>query len=65
MVSSDGKEVQSTISFHDGRRGFEIPDVSTESGGVVLLHAKGMFSDLSQNGSALGEVLIRLQMDIQ
>ena len=38
-VSSDGKEVQSTISFHDGRHGFEIPNASTESGGVVLIRA--------------------------
>jgi hypothetical protein len=64
-VSSDGKEAQSTISFHDGHNGFEIPNVSTESGGVVLLRAEGMFFDLGQNGSDPGEVLIRLQMDIQ
>jgi len=64
-VSSDGKEVLSTISFHDGHRGFEIPNVSTEPGGVVLLRAKGMFSGLNQDSSYAEEVLIRLQMDIQ
>ncbi len=64
-VSRDGKEVQSTISFHDGQRGFEIPSVSTESGGVVLLRTKGMFSGLKQDSSNAGEVLIRLQMDLR
>lgn len=64
-VSSDGKKVQSTISFHDGQRGFELPNVSTESGGVVLLRAKGMFAGLNQDSSYAGEVLIRLQVDIQ
>jgi hypothetical protein len=42
-VSSDGKEIESTISFHDGHRGFELPNVSTESGGGVLLRVRGMF----------------------
>jgi DNA-directed RNA polymerase specialized sigma24 family protein len=42
-ISSDGKEIQSTVSFHDGRNGFEIPNVSTESGGVVLIRARGIF----------------------
>ncbi len=65
VVSSDGKEVRSTISFHDGLRGFELPNVSTESGGVVLLRAKGMFAGLNQDSGYAGEVLIRLQMDIQ
>ncbi len=64
-ISRDGKEVQATISFHDGRRGFGLPNVSTESGGVVLLRVKGMSSGLNQDSSYSGEVLIRLQMDIQ
>jgi hypothetical protein len=64
-VSSDGKEVQSTISLHDGRRGFELPNVGTESGGVVLLRVKGMFPGPNQDRGDPGEVLIRLQMDIQ
>ncbi len=68
-VSSDGKEVQSTISFHDGHDGFEIPNVSTESGGVVLILAKRMLPD-PQNGSpsASGgskDILIRIRVDIQ
>ncbi len=64
-VSRDGKEVQSALSFHDGHRGFELPTTSTESGGVVLLRAKGMFAGLNQDRAESGEVLIRLQMDIQ
>jgi hypothetical protein len=64
-VSRDGKEVQSTLSFHDGHRGFELPNVSTESGGVVLLRAKGMFAGMNQDGRDAEEVLIRLQVDVQ
>jgi hypothetical protein len=64
-ISDDGAEVRSTISFHDGHNGFEIPDVSTESGGVVLLRVKGMFPGLNQDSSYGGEVLIRLQVDVQ
>jgi hypothetical protein len=64
-ISSDGKEIQSTVSFHDGRNGFEIPNVSTESGGTVLIRACGIFPPLNQDGGDPGEVLIRLQMDIQ
>jgi hypothetical protein len=67
-VSSDGKEVQSTISFHDGHNGFEIPNVSTESGGVVLIYAKGMFPGLQSTGeqdTRSIEVLVRLQVDVR
>jgi hypothetical protein len=64
-ISSDGKEIQSTISFHDGRNGFEVSNVSTESGGVVLIRARGIFPPLNQDSGDPGEVLIRLQMDVQ
>ena len=67
-MSSDGKEVQSTISFHDGHNGFEIPNVSTESGGVVLIHAKGMFPGSQSTGEQDNrsiEVLVRLQVDVR
>jgi hypothetical protein len=64
-ISSDGKEIQSTVSFHDGRNGFEIPNVSTESGGVVLIRARGIFPPLNQDSGDPGEILIRLQVDIQ
>ena len=68
-LSSDGKEVQSTVSFHDGHEGFEIPSVSTESGGVVVILAKRMLPD-QENGSpsASGgskDILIRIRVDIQ
>ncbi len=67
-MSSDGKEVQSTISFHDGHNGFEIPNVSTESGGVVLIHAKGMFpgsQSIGEQDNRSIEVLVRLQVDVR
>ncbi|MBP7051250.1 MAG: hypothetical protein KBE65_09560 [Phycisphaerae bacterium] len=56
-VSSDGKEVLSTISFHDGQAGFELPALGTESGGAVLILADGMFPDR--------EVLVQVQVEIQ
>jgi hypothetical protein len=61
-VSSDGKEIQSTLSFHDGTHGFEIPNVSTESGGVVLVRVKEMFPDQDDGPR---QVLIRVQVDVQ
>lgn len=61
-VSSDAEEIQSTISFHDGTDGFEIPNVATEPGGVVLVRVKKMLSD--QNGGPR-EILIRVQVDLQ
>jgi hypothetical protein len=64
-VSSDGKGVQSTISFHDGHNGFEIPNAGTESGGVVLIRAKGVFPSLDQGSGDPEEVLIRLQVNLQ
>ncbi len=44
MVSDDGTEIWSTVSFHDGRNGVEIPNVAMEPGGIVLIRAKGMWS---------------------
>jgi hypothetical protein len=43
-VSDDGTEIWSTVSFHDGLNGFEIPNVATEPGEVVLIRVKGMWS---------------------
>jgi hypothetical protein len=68
-VSSDGRKIESTISFHDGRTGFEIPNASTESGGVVLILARRMHLD-HDNGSpstsgGSQDLLIRIQVDIQ
>jgi len=61
-VSADGREVTSTISFHDGRSGFEIPNVSTEPGGAVLIHAKGILPDAEESGST--EILICVQVGV-
>jgi len=69
VVSSDGREVRSNISFHDGVHGFEIPSVSTEPGELVLIRAKGMFAGLTdaeaRSESDSGDVLIRVRLDIQ
>jgi len=64
-ISSDGKKIESTISFHDGRNGFEIPNAGTEPGGVVLIRARGIFPGLDEGSGSPNEILIRLQMDIQ
>lgn len=64
-ISSDGTRIESTISFHDGRDGFEVPNVSTESGGVVLIRAKGMFPDTEPGGNNSVELLMRVQVNIQ
>ena len=66
-MSNDGKEVQSTISFHDGRKGFEIPNVSTEPGGAVLIRMNGIAADPGDGGQdreGLKDALIRIQVDI-
>ncbi len=65
FVSSDGTEITSTISFHDGRNGFEIPEVSIESGGAVLIHAKGIFPDSEQDTGGSTEILMCVQVDAQ
>ena len=41
-ISSDGREIESSFSFHDGQNGFEIPNVRIEEGGVILVRVKGM-----------------------
>jgi len=41
-LSSDGGRIASTFSFHDGENGFEVPNVSTEEGGVVLVQVRGI-----------------------
>ena len=68
-VSGGGEEVRSTISFHDGHNGFEIPNVSTEPGGVVLIRATGMLQGQEDGGETDRdgpfEFLIRIQADIQ
>jgi hypothetical protein len=67
-ISSDGKEIQSTVSFHNGHSGFEIPNVSTESGGVVLIRMNEIAADpgnSSQDSEGPKEFLIRIQVDIQ
>jgi len=61
VLSSGHEEIQSTISFHDGHNGFEIPNVSTESGGVVLIRVKGILSDPDE----ATEFLIRIQINVQ
>jgi len=67
-VSSDGRKIESTISFHDGHDGFEIPSVSTESGGVVLILARRMLPDQENGSQSAGggskDILIRIQVDI-
>jgi len=64
-ISSDGKEVVSTLSFHDGRNGFEIPNVSTEPGGIVLIRARGIFAEAEADDSSPTEVVVRIQVNIQ
>jgi hypothetical protein len=61
-VSADGREVTFTFSFHDGRNGFEIPNVSTEPGGTVLIRAEGILPD-AEEGTSTG-MLICVQVDV-
>jgi hypothetical protein len=61
-ASSDGEHTQFTLSFHDGLNGFEIPGVSAEPGGAILIRTKGMFP--GEDGSTK-EFLIHLQIEIQ
>jgi hypothetical protein len=42
IVASDGTRIESTFSFHDGQTGFEVPSVSAEEGGAILVHVKGI-----------------------
>jgi hypothetical protein len=62
-VSDDGQEIVSTISFHDGRHGFEIPSATTEPGGTVLIRAKGIFPDTEPGAAGATEILMRMQVD--
>ena len=41
-ISSDGERIKSTFSFHDGENGFEIPNISAEDGGVILVRVRGI-----------------------
>jgi hypothetical protein len=41
-ISTDGRRIESGFSFHDGENGFEIPNVSVEEGGVILVRVKGI-----------------------
>ncbi|MEN6334457.1 MAG: hypothetical protein ABFE01_09365 [Phycisphaerales bacterium] len=60
-VSSDGQGIQSTLSFHDGTNGFEIPDISTEPGGAVLIRVEAP----PNRDDDAKEILIRVQVDVQ
>lgn len=67
-VSDDGTEIQSTVSFHDGREGFEIPNVAMEPGGVMLIRVEDVFSDRDNSSTqeeAPQEMLIQVQVDLQ
>ncbi|MGE5296439.1 MAG: hypothetical protein ACM3VT_16590, partial [Solirubrobacterales bacterium] len=67
-VSDDGTEIQSTLSVHDGSNGFEIPNIATEPGGVVLILAVGVFFDPDDAGEPLDsphETLIQVQVDLE
>lgn len=69
VVSDDDAEVRSTISFHDGHNGFEIPDVSTEPGGVVLIRVTGVLRGQEGGGETDRdgpfEFLLRIQADVR
>ncbi len=41
-LSSDGRQIESRFAFHDGQNGFEIPNVSVEDGGVILVRVRGI-----------------------
>jgi len=41
-LSSDGQQIESRFAFHDGQNGFEIPNVSVEDGGVILVRVRGI-----------------------
>jgi hypothetical protein len=67
-VSDDGTEIRSTVSFHDGRDGFEISSIPMEPGGVALIRAKGMWSycdDPDRQNEYFQEMLIRVQVDLE
>jgi len=41
-ISTDGTQIESSFSFHDGENGFEIPSVTADEGGVILVRVKGI-----------------------
>jgi hypothetical protein len=41
-LSSEGTQIASRFSFHDGETGFEIPHISVEDGGVILVRVRGI-----------------------
>jgi hypothetical protein len=41
-ISTDGTRIESSFSFHDGDNGFEIPSVTSDDGGVILVRVKGI-----------------------
>jgi hypothetical protein len=64
-ISDDGTEIRSTVSFHDGLNGFEIPNVAMEPGGIVLIRAKGMWSCSDDaNTQKESDVLIRAKLNL-
>ena len=64
-VAGEAQEVQSTLSFHDGHKGFEIPNVATQLDGVVLIHVKGIHLIEKQADSGGLDFLIRIRTSLQ
>jgi len=68
-ISADGKEVLSTLSFHDGQTGIELSPLGTEPGGIVLIRTRGMFPDAGNDAEPgdtdMREVLVHLQIEVQ
>lgn len=68
VISSDGTEILSTLSFHDGRDGFELSNIGTESGGAVLIRMNGVVTGLAADGpdgEDRQDALIRVQIDLE
>ena len=64
MISGDGRRIESTLSFHDGERGFELSGLSIESDGVLLVRVKGVVLGSQENPDAQ-ETLILIRMNIE
>lgn len=64
MISGDGRRIESTLSFHDGERGFELSALSVENDGVLLLRVKGVVLGSQENPDAQ-ETLILVRMNIE
>ncbi len=41
-LSSDGTRIDSSLSFHDGQTGFEIPNIGVADGEVILVWVRGI-----------------------